>query len=63
VTTERGYLCVPIVIAESWTGDLDVLKSELYIYIQANPNQVTAVELLLSEQLVALIPLLESLKG
>lgn len=56
-------ICVPIVIAESWTGDLDVLKSELYIYVQANPNQVTAVELLLSEQLVALIPLLESLKG
>ena len=48
VATENGYDCVPIVIAESWRGNLDDLKSELYIYIQANPNQVTAIEPLLN---------------
>lgn len=59
--TENGYRCVPIVIAESWGGDLDSLESELYIYIQANPNQVTAIEPLLKQELEGLLPLLESI--
>jgi len=59
--TENGYRCVPIVIAESWGGDLDNLESELYIYIQANPNQVTAIEPLLKQELEGLLPLLESI--
>ena len=61
VATEIGHKCVPIVIAESWSGDFDTLKSELYIYIQANPNQVVAIEPLLAEKLSELLPLLESL--
>jgi len=61
VATENGYTCVPIVIAESWVGDLGDLKSELYIYIQANPNQITAVEPLLAQKLEELLPLLESI--
>jgi hypothetical protein len=60
VATNTGYKCVPIVIAESWSGDLDTLKSELYIYIQANPNQVSTIEPLLAEKLNELQPLLES---
>jgi len=61
VATEMGHKCVPIIIAESWSGDLGTLKSELYIYIQANPNQVSSVEPLLVEKLNELLPLLESL--
>lgn len=61
VATESGYRCVPIVIAESWAGDLDDLRSELYIYIQANPNQLSTLEPLLSQKLEELLPLLESL--
>ena len=62
VATEQGHTCVPIVIAESWTGDLEGLESELYIYIQANPNQVTAIEPILAEKLSQdLLPLLESI--
>ena len=61
VATESGYECVPIVIAESWGGDLGDLKSELYIYIQANPNQVAAIEPLLEERLEGLLPLLRSI--
>jgi hypothetical protein len=61
VATENGYRCVPIVIAESWGGNLDDLRSELYIYIQANPNQITAVEPLLAERLEELRPLLEDI--
>ena len=63
VATENGYRCVPIVIAESWTGNLDDLKSELYIYIQANPNQVAAIEPLLAAKLEELVPLLQSISG
>ena len=62
VATEQGHTCVPIVIAESWTGDLEGLESELYIYIQANPNQIAAIEPILAEKLSQdLLPLLESI--
>jgi hypothetical protein len=61
VATEIGFNCVPIVIAESWGGDLSELKSELYIYLQANPNQVTSVEPVLEQKLEELLPLLKSI--
>jgi len=63
VATEHGYRCVPIVIAESWAGNLDDLKSELYIYIQANPNQVAAIEPLLLAEIEGLVPLFQSLSS
>lgn len=62
VAADKGYKCVPIVIAESWIGDLDELKSELYIFIQANPNQLVVVEPLLAEQMEALVPLFEEIQ-
>ncbi len=63
VATENGYQCVPIVIAESWAGNLDDLKSALYVYIQANPNQVAIIEPLLAEKLTGLLPLLASISS
>ena len=64
VAAEKGYICVPIVIAESWAGDLSELQSEIYIYIQANPNQVAAIEPLLAQKLSdELLPLLENISG
>ena len=64
VATEQGYRCVPIVIAESWEGDLEGLDSDLYIYIQANPNQVGLIEPLLAQKLADdLLPILESVQG
>lgn len=61
VATEKGFRCVPVVIAESWSGDLEALDSERYIYIQANPNQISVIEPLLSEELQRLLPILRSL--
>jgi hypothetical protein len=58
VAVEGGYRCVPILIAESWTGDLENLRSELYLYIPMNPNQITQLEPLLVEKLQLLLPLL-----
>ena len=63
VATQNGYLCVPIVIAESWAGNLDDLKSALYIYIQANPNQVAVIEPVLAANLEELLPLLKSISA
>lgn len=63
VATESGYICVPIVIAESWGGDLNDLRSELYIHIQANPNQLVTVEPLLVQRLKELVPVLESIQS
>ena len=64
VASNQGYVCVPIVIAESWSGDLEELSSELYIYIQANPNQVAVVEMSLAQKLEAeLLPLLKNITG
>ena len=62
VATEQGHICVPIVIAESWTGDLEGLEAELFIYIQANPNQIAAIEPILKQKLEEeLLPLLENI--
>jgi hypothetical protein len=61
VAIESGYRCVPILIAESWTGDLEDLRSELYLYIPMNPNQVAQLEPLLVEKLQLLLPLLSEI--
>ena len=39
-----GFDCLPIIIAESWTGDLATLACKDYVYINMNPNQVLQVE-------------------
>ncbi len=62
VATEEGHICVPIVIAESWSGDLDELSSEIYVYLQANPNQIGSIEPLLAKRLEKeLLPLLKDI--
>jgi hypothetical protein len=61
VASSQGYQCVPIVIAESWTGDLEALESRHYIYIQANPNQMDRIQPILDSELERLVPLLEEL--
>lgn len=58
VAQVAGYECVPIVIAESWAGDLEALKAKRSIYIGKNPNQVKIVEPLLYDEVEALIPFL-----
>ncbi len=55
VAEEHGYQCIPIIIAESWGGDLDDLACEYYIYLQANPNQVATIEPILMQELEKLL--------
>lgn len=56
-----GYPCLPVIIAESWTGDLGGLACEDYIYIQANPNQPVEIERMLASELGKRLPLFKTL--
>lgn len=47
VAQENGYECIPVVIAESWGGNLDSLSCKHVIYLPINPNQTEKVELML----------------
>jgi len=56
VAHEHGYECIPVVIAESWGGDLKSLKCEHCVYLQVNPNQIEAIQPLLTAELEKLVP-------
>lgn len=51
VARKNGFESIPIVIAESWIGDLDSLGVKHYIYININPNQLVKIEPILKEEL------------
>lgn len=51
VAQKNGYTCIPIIIAESWGGNLENLPCDRYIYIQVNPNQVDRIHPLLARHL------------
>jgi hypothetical protein len=56
VARDNGYKCIPIIIAESWGGNLESLGCAHHVYIQANPNQTAEVEKSLREALKRLLP-------
>ena len=56
IAHENGYECVPVIIAESWGGDLKSLKCEHFIQLNTNPNQIEAIEPLLEKEVEKLIP-------
>lgn len=51
VAHENGFICIPVVIAESWAGNLDDLPSDINIYIPVNPNQVDKINPILEQEL------------
>lgn len=55
VAHQNNYNCIPVVIAESWGGDLDGLSCDNYIYIPVNPNQVDKINPLLEAKLQELV--------
>lgn len=63
VARTNGYECIPIIIAESWGGDLKSLGCTHYVYIKANPNQTAEVEKALKEALKRLLPFWKSFAG
>ena len=61
VAVEAGFVCVPVVIAESWGGNLTGLACDHFIHIQANPNQLQAIEPILREELEKIIVVFNSI--
>jgi hypothetical protein len=61
VAHEAGFECLPIIIAESWAGDLSTLKCKDHIYINRNPNQVTEVSPILADELRKRLPAFQSI--
>lgn len=61
VAHEAGFNCLPVIIAESWAGDLTTLACEDYVYINKNPNQITEVEPLLAEELEKRLPVFQAI--
>ena len=63
VARENGYECIPIIIAESWGGNLKSLGCDHHVYIQANPNQTAEVAKSLSDALEDLVPFWKTFAG
>lgn len=61
VAKELGYVCIPVIIAEAWFGDLKALNADAYIYIKANPNQVEEITTELQNKLENLIAIFQDI--
>lgn len=61
VAEEAGHRCIPIIVAESWGGDLNDLACEHFVHLQMNPNQITQVEPTLLQALENLIEVFQGI--
>lgn len=61
VAHASGYDCLPIIIAESWAGNLAELICKDHIYINMNPNQLPLVEPALAIELGKRLPAFTSI--
>jgi hypothetical protein len=62
VAQENGYECIPVVIAESWGGDLESLSCEQVIYLSINPNQTEKVSVMLYDAVNRIVSSLKKLE-
>lgn len=58
---KQNYICIPVIIAESWSGNLKALNADRYVYIEANPNQIELVTSRLQAEFAKLLPLFRDL--
>ena len=56
-----GYEVFPIIIAESWTGDISDLSTSNTIMLPMNPNQIEKIKPVLKRELETRIDILKSL--
>ena len=61
IANQSGFMCIPIIIAESWKGNINSLGCENFIYIDKNPNSITIVKPLLDQDLKKLLPIFETI--
>lgn len=57
-----GLTCIPVVIAESWGGDIEGLKATSSIVIAKNPNQIEEIEPLLRAEMIKNIKVFKKLE-
>lgn len=62
VAHNAGFECIPIIIAESWAGDLGTLACRDFIYINMNPNQIAQVEPVLATELMRRLPSFQAIR-
>ena len=62
VAHANGFECIPIVIAESWGGNLEALLCKHHVYIKANPNQAVEIAPVLATALKELLPVFRSIE-
>jgi len=58
---KSDYYVFPIIIAESWTGNLSDLAVDDYIYLQKNSNQIEEIKPLLKNELNSRLPVFKKL--
>ncbi|MEL7445469.1 MAG: hypothetical protein AAGK02_06615 [Pseudomonadota bacterium] len=61
VAHDAGFDCLPVIIAESWAGDLTTLACKDHVYIDKNPNQIIEVEPLPAVELEKRLPAFQSI--
>jgi len=61
VATKNGYEVLPIIVAESWTGDLKELPCDDFIFIKKNPNQLADVRAAIESEIEKRLKLFQSL--
>lgn len=61
VAAKHGYKVLPIVIAESWTGNLKELPCDDFIFIEKNPNQLVEVRAAIVSEIESRLELFQSL--
>lgn len=61
IAAKNNYRCIPVVIAESWNGNLESLLCDNHIYMNLNPNQIDKLSPLLKIELEKLIPIFKSI--
>ncbi|MEA5575984.1 hypothetical protein [Anabaena sp. UHCC 0451] len=59
---KEGCKCIPIIIAEAWKIDFESLKSQDFIHIDKNPNQIIEVEPLLNNKLKEILHIFQSIE-
>lgn len=61
VAQANSYECIPIIIAESWGGDLAALPCNAHIHIPLNPNLIDKIEPFLEQELEKQIRIFRSI--
>ena len=61
VAQDHGFMCIPVIFAESWQGNLASLPCQNYIYLPINPNQIALNMNNLEREIKSILPTFRSI--